>query len=215
MGAHRQERPMAHGLDPAGAVQRGPTVLLRYPTPRDRVEYLALRQASRRLIEPWEPAAPPAFDPFGEAWFERELRYRRGPDAERLLVCRLEDGAIVGRVWIGQIVRGPMQSCTIGYWTGLPFVGRGYMTEAVGLTLRHCFTTLRLHRVEANIQPDNEPSRRVVQRNGFRLEGYSPRYLKIRDRWRDHERWAITVEDWRAAAITSPSRTQVHSPAST
>ena len=70
------------------------------------------------------------------------------------------------------------------------------MTEAVGLALGHAFNELRLHRVEANVQPNNSPSIAVLERNGFVKEGFSRRYLKIGGRWRDHERWAIIKEDW-------------------
>jgi len=63
--------------------------------------------------------------------------------------------------------------------------------------LRHVFVTMKLHRLEANIQPRNAASIAVVKRAGFSLEGYSRRYLKIGGRWRDHERWAILAEDWR------------------
>jgi len=71
------------------------------------------------------------------------------------------------------------------------------MTEAIALMLRHAFVDLKLHRLEANIQPGNVPSIALVKRGGFVKEGYSRRYLKICGRWRDHERWAILVEDWR------------------
>ena len=73
------------------------------------------------------------------------------------------------------------------------------MTEAMELLLRHAFGPLKLHRVEANVQPGNVASRALVRRTGFRKEGFSPRYLKVRGRWRDHERWAITAEDFRKA----------------
>lgn len=71
------------------------------------------------------------------------------------------------------------------------------MREGLALALDHAFGPLRLHRLEANIQPANEASRRLVERLGFRLEGSSPGYLKIRGRWREHERWAILREEWR------------------
>ena len=75
-----------------------------------------------------------------------------------------------------------------------PFAGRGYMSEAMRLLVRHAFTTMKLHRLEANIQPGNQASIALVKRCGFEREGYSPRYLKIGGRWRDHERWAIRAD---------------------
>jgi ribosomal-protein-alanine N-acetyltransferase len=78
-----------------------------------------------------------------------------------------------------------------------PSVGYGYMEEGLRLVLRHAFRDLGLHRVEAAIQPANERSIALVRRCGFRLEGFSPRYLKIGGRWRDHQRWALLAEEWR------------------
>ena len=96
----------------------------------------------------------------------------------------------------GQIVRGRLQSAYLGYYAFTPHAGRGYMTEGLTLALRRAFGPLRLHRVEANIQPGNEPSRALARRLGLRREGVSPRYLKIGGRWRDHERWALLADDW-------------------
>ena len=108
------------------------------------------------------------------------------------------DDAIVGYVNLSQIVRGVFQSAYMGYQVFAPYASQGYMTAAMPLVLRLVFRTLKLHRVEANIQPTNAASLAVVRRAGFRKEGYSPRYLKIAGRWRDHERWTMTVEDWRS-----------------
>jgi ribosomal-protein-alanine N-acetyltransferase len=74
------------------------------------------------------------------------------------------------------------------------------MTGALQLALRHAFRTLKLHRVEANIEPGNEASIALVRRAGFTREGFSQRYLKLGGRWRDHERWALLREDWRPGA---------------
>lgn len=110
----------------------------------------------------------------------------------------MEDRFIVGSINLSQIVRGGFQNAYLGYYMGEKYAGLGYMTEAVQLIVRHAFRQLKLHRLEANIQPGNLASIAVVKRAGFILEGYSRRYLKICGRWRDHERWAITSEDCRA-----------------
>jgi ribosomal-protein-alanine N-acetyltransferase len=116
-----------------------------------------------------------------------------------LLICCAHDGAIVGGITFSEIGRGSFQSACLGYQIGAPFARRGYMTEAIGLALTFAFMRLRWHRVEANIQPGSGPSLALVRRAGFRREGLSRRYLKIGGRWRDHERWALLAENWRAA----------------
>jgi [ribosomal protein S5]-alanine N-acetyltransferase len=97
---------------------------------------------------------------------------------------------------LSQIFLGNLKSAFLGYWIGATFAGQGYMTEALDLVLSYAFENLRLHRVEANIQPENVDSKALVRRIGFRLEGFSPRYLKVAGRWKDHERWAICRDDW-------------------
>jgi ribosomal-protein-alanine N-acetyltransferase len=106
-------------------------------------------------------------------------------------------GELAGVINVSEIVRGPFQSAYLGYYALAPHAGQGYMTEGLALALRWIFGELRLHRVEANIQPGNAASRALARRLGFRREGLSPRYLKVGGRWRDHERWALTVDDWR------------------
>ena len=112
------------------------------------------------------------------------------------------DGALLGHVEISQIARGNFQSAYLGYAIGAEHRGQGYMTEALQLALRHAFRTLRLHRIEANVEPDNEASHALVRRAGFAREGFSRRYLKIRGRWRDHERWALLAEDWQPIQLS-------------
>ena len=129
--------------------------------------------------------------------FAAALQRSRRANVDVSLVCRLEDGAIVGAITLSEIIHGNLQSAYMGYYVGARFARQGYMTEGVSLVLRRAFGKLRLHRVEANIQPANEPSIRLVKRLGFTREGFSRRYLRIAGRWRDHERWAILAEDWR------------------
>jgi ribosomal-protein-alanine N-acetyltransferase len=129
-----------------------------------------------------------------------------GPTRLRLLVCRRADGAIVGVVNVSEIVRAALQSAYLGYYAFHPFSGAGYLTEGLALVLHHAFRRLKLHRLEANIQPGNVPSRRLARRLGFRKEGFSPRYLRVGGGWRDHERWAIVREDWSPGRPGSPAR---------
>jgi ribosomal-protein-alanine N-acetyltransferase len=157
--------------------------------------------ASRGLHRPW--VRPPA----DAAAFAAYLMRARRPDFRAFLVCRRTDGAVAGVVNVSQIFLGGFRSAYLGYYASAPLAGRGYMTEGLGLVVRHAFRRLGLHRLEANVQPANAASRALVRRLGFRREGYSPRYLKIGGRWQDHERWAITVED-RAARRRRPPATR-------
>jgi ribosomal-protein-alanine N-acetyltransferase len=103
---------------------------------------------------------------------------------------------LAGVINITEIVRGFFQGAYLGCYGFVPYIGHGYMSEGLSLVLRRAFRGLRLHRLEANIQPQNKASLRLFSRAGFRKEGFSPRYLKIAGRWRDHERWALLAEEW-------------------
>lgn len=120
-----------------------------------------------------------------------------------LLACRRQDDALVGVFNFSAIVRGAFQSAYLGYYGFADHAGRGYMSEGLALGLRVGFSTLRLHRIEVNVQPANKPSIALVRRGGFTREGFSRRYIKIGGRWRDHERWALLAEDWRAQRLNS------------
>jgi [ribosomal protein S5]-alanine N-acetyltransferase len=171
-------------------------VFLRPPARGDRSEFTSLMRASRSFHNPWATA------PTDDERFSAYLADARRADFEAMLLCRSGDGAIMGFFNLSQIVRRGFQSAYLGYAVGEPFAGQGYMRDGLELVLRYAFTSLRLHRVEANIQPANTRSLSLAQRAGFRREGFSPRYLKIAGRWRDHERWAILAEDWRGRSGT-------------
>jgi ribosomal-protein-alanine N-acetyltransferase len=166
-------------------------VYLRAPARVDRQEFTYLMRVSRDFHSPWATA------PTDDDRFSAYLADARRADFEAMLLCRCEDDAIMGFFNLSQIVRRRLQSAYLGYAVGQPFAGQGYMREGIELVLRHAFTTLELHRIEANIQPGNANSLALARGAGFRREGFSPRYLKIGGRWRDHERWAVLVEEWR------------------
>ncbi len=146
--------------------------------------------ASKSLHHPWVQS-------MDETGFDQYLVRAELPDVEALVVVRNDDLRLAGFVTFSQIFYGGLCSAACGYAAFAESAGRGFMSDGLSLAIRHAFSKLRLHRVEANIQPGNKRSRALAERCGFHLEGFSPRYLKINGRWRDHERWAITLEDWR------------------
>lgn len=166
--------------------------ILEKPSSARREEFLAAVRRSRKLHKPWVSA------PDTQALFDAYLK--RLEQATHLSYWVITaDRQLAGVFNISEIVRGVFHSGYLGYYAFEPFSGQGYMTRGLAAVLRDAFRVQQLHRLEANIQPGNVESRVLVQRMGFRQEGFSRRYLKIAGRWRDHERWAILAEDWRAA----------------
>jgi len=163
-------------------------VTLRLVTAADQDEFLGLAAASAGLHHPWMALAATPQE------FQAYLRRFDHVTAEGLLVCLRGTGAIAGVVHINNIIRGRFQNGSLSYAAFAPAAGQGYMSEGLGLVLRYAFERLRLHRLDAQIQPGNHASLRLVRRLGFRNEGYSPQLLFIDGAWRDHERWAITSD---------------------
>ena len=166
-------------------------VLISPPTPADEEAFIAANIRSRKLHGRWSsgPETPEAYATYLAKAAEERRRY---------FFARLRDGGdLVGFLNLGEIIHGSLYQAFIGYGAFAGHEGRGLMSEAMQLVLAQAFGPLRLHRIEANIQPQNRPSIALAQRNGFTKEGFSPRYLKINGRWRDHERWAINAEQWR------------------
>ncbi|QKG22870.1 GNAT family N-acetyltransferase [Actinomadura verrucosospora] len=161
-------------------------VTLRHLAGRDQDEFLGLVNASTDLHRPWVslPSTPEQY----QAYLARYAQ----PDEESVLICVRGSGAIAGVVNINSIIRGRFQSGSVAYAAFAPTAGQGYMTEGLTLVVRYAFEQLRVHRLEAQIQPDNHASLTLVRKVGFRYEGCSPELLYIDGAWRDHERWAIT-----------------------
>lgn len=172
-------------------------LVLRLPRQADRAAFSRLVVASREHLTPWANGAPVETDPDGTRWFESTLRANEGGRSEKLLIVRRADDALLGALNFNEITRGALQSAYLGYWIGAAHARQGWMGEALRVGLAYAFGPLGLHRVEANIQPGNAASIALVRSAGFRREGFSPRYLHLGGAWRDHERWALTVEDRR------------------
>ncbi len=177
-------------------VLRGDGLMLRLPRSDDFEAWARLRDASRTHLEPWEPLWPE--DDLTRPAFRRRIRRYAsefsGDQSVPFFVFR-DNGELIGAITIANIRRGVAQSASIGYWIGASFTGKGHMTDAVRLACRFGFDQLRLHRIEAACIPENEASRRVLEKAGFRREGYAREYLCIAGRWQDHLLHALLPED--------------------
>jgi ribosomal-protein-alanine N-acetyltransferase len=158
-------------------------------TRADAPALIRANAASRDYHRPW---VSPCTDSGGfDAWF---ATLRSGNGVALLARCQ-ESGDIAGVFSFSQIFLGNFCSAYLGFYGMAAFAGRGYMSAALQQTVRHGFDEIGLHRIEANIQPDNLRSLTLVRRAGFRREGFSPAYLRIGGIWRDHERWALLATE--------------------
>ena len=162
-------------------------IVIRRPTQADETELLAKARQSAALHGRWMQA------PVTRAAFRRYLQKLDGERNFGWLVCVRGSGTIAGVINLNEVVRGSFHSAYLGYYAFAGFERRGLMHAGLSAVVRHSFRVLRLHRLEANIQPGNRASIALAKSCGFIKEGYSPRYLKIGGRWRDHERWAIVA----------------------
>ena len=185
-------------------IARAERVHISAPTKDCAEAFLGFTRANEAFHHPW---VHPATDAAGyRAYLERlELTGAHG-----FLIVRNADAAVVGVININDVILGGFRSGSLGYYGDGNFARRGYMTEGLTLVLDHAFGTLGLHRIESNLQPGNDASRGLVQRLGFRKEGFSPRFLQIDGEWRDHERWAILNEEWRARRTAERSGVSAH-----
>ena len=165
---------------------------------RDATAWSEVRLANEAWLAPWEPGgvggwvdrhSVPAFAPM-----LRQLR-RHAREGTTLPFAVTLRGMLVGQATAGNIWRGSLNSCFLGYWVDSRHAGRGIAPTAVALLADHCFTASGMHRVEANVRPENVASRRVVEKLGFREEGLRERYLHIDGAYRDHLCYALTVEE--------------------
>jgi ribosomal-protein-alanine N-acetyltransferase len=169
---------------------------------RDAQAWSEARIRNEEWLAPWEGRQPGLPDttwedrhsPSSYAAMLRMMRResRAGRSLPLAIVVR---GSLAGQVTVANVVRGAFQSASVGYWVDRDVAGRGVMPTALALVVDHCLGPVGLHRVEANIRPENGPSLRVVRKLGFREEGLHPRFLFIDGAWRDHLSFAVTRED--------------------
>ena len=176
-----------------------PGVTLRLPEPADAGPLARVFSANRGALDRWNPASPDDFSTeTGQAENIRQMRlgHEKG-DLLPLLV--LLDGRVVGDVSLFHILRGPLQSATLGYWVDAAEQGRGLATAAVGAVADVARDHLRLHRLEAGVSPDNPASQRVLETSGFTRIGLAPRYLLAASDWRDQILYQRVLGDERSA----------------
>jgi ribosomal-protein-alanine N-acetyltransferase len=167
-------------------------VEIRYPRLSDAAAYAAAINRSAEHIGRWNPVEPDALP---------DMVRRQGDTLRTFLIFNREDGGLVGTCNVSNIVRGRFRNASLGYNSYLPYNGTGRMTEGLRLVVDAAFRPitehgLGLHRLEINVQPENTQSGAMAKRLGFRLEGHSPRMLFLQDAWRDHDRYALTAEEW-------------------
>ncbi len=174
-------------------------LVLRLPQHADFRQWSDLRRRSQGFLTPWEPTW--SDDHLTRRAFTNRVswaaRCYRSDTALPLFLIRRGDDALVGAITLDNIRRGPAQAGTLGYWVGAPFVRQGYMREAIDAVVRHAFVEMDLSRIEAACLPENEASRGVLERAGFKYEGVAQSYLQINGRWRNHVLYANLRHDRR------------------
>jgi ribosomal-protein-alanine N-acetyltransferase len=175
----------------------GDGVALRAPQMSDCSEWAALREASRDFLTPWEPTWPA--DDLTRSSFRRRIkRYsedQRSDLAYAFFIFRKPDDALVGGLTLANVRRGCAQAGSLGYWMGAPYARQGLMTAAVSALIPFAFAALKLHRIEAACIPANTASIRLLEKTGFKREGFARQYLCIDGAWQDHLLYARLKDD--------------------
>ena len=172
---------------------------LRPPIHADHRAWASLRRDSEAFLKDWEPVW--AADHLTRKAFTNRVYWAQrsiaNGTAMPLFLIRRTDDALLGAITLDNIRRGPAQAGTAGYWIGAPFARQGYMREAIEAVVHHAFTALDLSRIEAGCLPENGPSRRLLEKCGYKYEGVAQSYLQINGRWRNHVLYANLRHDRR------------------
>ncbi|MDP7149546.1 MAG: GNAT family protein [Paracoccaceae bacterium] len=172
---------------------------LRLPSHSDFIAWTSLRQMSREFLTPWEPVW--AADHLTRKSFTNRVHWAQrsvsGGTGLPLFMFNRSDNALLGAITLDNVVRGPSQSGTLGYWIGQPYARQGYMREAIVSLTHYVFDAMDLSRIQAACLPENEASRGVLEKTGFKYEGVAQSYLQINGRWRNHVIYSCLRHDRR------------------
>ncbi|MFP7673793.1 GNAT family N-acetyltransferase [Marivita sp. S0852] len=167
-------------------------MVLRPPMHSDFNPWSALRLDSEAFLAKWEPSW--AEDHLTRRAFTNRVYWANraitSGTAVPLFLLRREDNMLMGAITLDNIRRGPAQAGTLGYWVGAPFARQGYMREAIEAVVHYAFDRLDLSRIEAACLPENQASRGLLEKSGFKYEGVAQSYLQIDGRWRTHVLYA-------------------------
>jgi len=173
-------------------------IFMRPPSLQDWKIWAELRSVNQARIQPFEPQWPN--EPFSQELFKKRLARQSREwtlgHANTFLIFKKGSAQLIGGMNINNICRGAAQYASLGYWIDQAHEGHGYMAESIKLTLRHCFETLGLHRVNAACLTHNERSKRTLLKAGFKEEGFAEKYIQINGAWQDHVLFGLPIENW-------------------
>ena len=176
---------------------------LRLPCLSDFQSWVTLRKDSEDFLAQWEPERDKNF--YSLALFKSRIRWAKKNFKEKKVIhafiFRQEDNLLIGAITVDNVRRGAAQAGSIGYWMGKPFVQNGYMFEVVKALIFYVFKKFEVSRLEAATLPENQPSRKLLEKMGFKYEGVAQSYLEISGRWRNHVMYSLLREDRRGKAM--------------
>lgn len=181
-------------------------LVLRGPRPADYDAWRSTRLSSRNFLKPYEPRWSEA--DLSRKVFKRRLKRARresiaGSEFSFLIWIDAQNGEeLAGGLTLSNVRRRVAQQANLGYWMSADHAGKGIMSQAVAAILPFVFDELQLNRINAACLPDNLASKRVLEKNGFREEGYAENYLQIDGSWRDHTLFALTRQRYLASSVT-------------
>ena len=172
---------------------------LRLPKSNDFESWVNLRKNSEKLLSKWEPERDRNF--YSSRLFKSRVNWAEKKFKEKKVIhafiFKQQDDTLIGAITLDNVRRGAAQSGSIGYWLGEPYIKRGYMLEVANAFIFYVFKNFELSRIEAATLPENEPSRRLLEKVGFKYEGVAQSYLQISGRWRNHIMYSLLRDDRR------------------